>query len=485
MNFIKQKNKNEINTDTYPAFGLFRTVWDDYGIKCEFILTYYSNKNEGKEIGRTKIIFKENPSNHLFPEFDGTDSLYISLGQELSFYKNLVDFVGTEKSIEVLEQLNDIAWQSQKIEPFESDSKFRNALLRDNSARDTLRFGKQVILNEPFNKSFSFKYTTKAEDAEQPFTINVDFDETDPLPHRIVGIIGRNAVGKTHLMGSLARDLVQVRKVSQKSINQKEESFSGDRPIFNRVITISYSAFDRFVIPTNPQNSYVYCGIRNSKGALSRSSLVQDYRDNIIRIQDLKREELWVTCMSHILENHNDDFANKLRLEVYAQYDSEEDTLSLLSSGQSILAHFVTALVARIQENTLVLFDEPETHLHPNAVAHLFNVLNRVLIEHQSFAIIATHSPIVIQEIPKKRVILLSRDGNNTSVIPMHFETFGESISELTRHVFDTVSIPHYYKKVLKRLAQNMSFEEVDELFEYDLGLNARSYLLSQYGTEQ
>lgn len=76
MNFIKQKNKNEINTDTYPAFGLFRTVWDDYGIKCEFILTYYSNKNEGKEIGRTKIIFKENPSNHLFPEFDGTDSLY-------------------------------------------------------------------------------------------------------------------------------------------------------------------------------------------------------------------------------------------------------------------------------------------------------------------------------------------------------------------------------------------------------------------------
>ena len=66
----------------------------------------------------------------------------------------------------------------------------------------------------------------------------------------------------------------------------------------------------------------------------------------------------------------------------------------------------------------------------------------------------------------------------------MHFETFGESISELTRHVFDTISIPHYYKRVLKKLAENNSFEEIDELFEFNLGLNARSYLLSQYGTE-
>lgn len=485
MKFIQQTDKNEINTNTYPAFGLFRTSWDDYGITCEFILTYYLSKNEKKEIGLTKIIFKESPSNQLFPEFDGSGSLYISLGQELDFYRNLLDFIGTEKSIEVLENLNDIAWQSQKMEPFESESRFRNALLRENSARDALRFGKQVILNETINKSFSFKYVTQIENADETFTIEVDFDETDPLPHNIVGIIGRNAVGKTHLMGSLARDLVQVRRVSQKSINQKEESFLGNRPMFNRVITISYSAFDKFVIPKDPQNSYVYCGIRNSKGVLSKSSLIQDYKDNLSKIYDLNRERLWVSSMSNILENYNDDFLNKLREEVDADYENSEDTLSLLSSGQSILAHFVTALVARIQENTLVLFDEPETHLHPNAVANLFNVLNNILTKHQSFAIIATHSPIVIQEIPKKRVILLSREENNTFVIPMHFETFGESISELTRHVFDTISIPHHYKKVLKTLSQKMPYEEIDELFSYGLSFNAKAYLLAQYGEDE
>lgn len=92
----------------------------------------------------------------------------------------------------------------------------------------------------------------------------------------------------------------------------------------------------------------------------------------------------------------------------------------------------------------MILFDEPETHLHPNAVAHLFNVMNKILKEFNSFAIIATHSPIVIQEIPRKRVILLTREGNSTISSPMNFETFGENVSELTRHVFDTVNIPNY-----------------------------------------
>lgn len=41
------------------------------------------------------------------------------------------------------------------------------------------------------------------------------------LPGRIVGIIGRNAVGKTQLMGSLAKDLVQIGRVSQKLLTIK------------------------------------------------------------------------------------------------------------------------------------------------------------------------------------------------------------------------------------------------------------------------
>ncbi|EFE6984505.1 AAA family ATPase, partial [Escherichia coli] len=247
------------------------------------------------------------------------------------------------------------------------------------------------------------------------------------------------------------------------------------------VITVSYSAFDRFIRPKNPQASYVYCGIRNDKGSLSKSSLIENYISNHSKITELGRTDEWFSFMSEILDNTSEEFIAHLESKVGSSEDNS-DPLSLLSSGQSILVHFVTALVARIQENTLVLFDEPETHLHPNAVAHLFNVLNKMLSLHNSFAIIATHSPIVIQEIPSKRVVLLTREGNSTISAPMHCETFGENISELTRHVFDTVAIPNHYKKILKRLSKTMSFDEVNELFDEGLGFNAKAYLLAQYG---
>ncbi|HDZ9447900.1 TPA: AAA family ATPase, partial [Vibrio cholerae] len=271
----------------------------------------------------------------------------------------------------------------------------------------------------------------------------------------------------------------------QKTIDDKNKRFKGNRPIFNRVITISYSAFDKFIRPKNPQASYVYCGIRDEKGGLSKSSLIRNYKCNLQKIREQDRASVWADYMAEILDELGDDFKDSLSNEIDNIEDADSESLSLLSSGQSILAHFVTALVARIQENTLVLFDEPETHLHPNAVANLFNVMNKMLRSYKSYAIIATHSPIVIQEIPSKRVILLTREGDSTIAKNMQLETFGESISELTRHVFDTASISNYYKLVLKQLSRRMPIEEVNALFNNNLSFNAKAYLIAQYGGEK
>ena len=112
--------------------------------------------------------------------------------------------------------------------------------------------------------------------------------------------------------------------------------------------------------------------------------------------------------------------------------------LDSLSSGEAVLTHLTTALVSWLEPFSLVLFDEPETHLHPNAVASLFNVLTELLTQNDSYALIATHSPIVLQEIPRSRVLVLTRDGNVTTSANLETESFGESLSELTRHVFET-----------------------------------------------
>lgn len=478
--FKVKKFKQALISDSYPVFSLSSDNWDDFGTKCTFHLRYHKSRSDAVFIGEVKILQKKKDITKLPNEFHILDNEYISLGQDIDYYSNLINIVGDSESENVLEALNDISWSPNKAEGFEGDSSYRNALFRENSASSAFRFGRSVILGEEFNEKFSFKYNSYIDGADGPFTIAIDFDEKDILPGRIVGIIGRNAVGKTQLLGNLAKDLVQVGRVSQKTVDDKNQRFEGNRPIFNRVITVSYSAFDKFIRPKNPQASYVYCGIRNENGVLSKSSLIENYKNNLLKISELGRKDDWISFMSEILDNSSDAFLDQLKIEL--DNDIDNDALSLLSSGQSILAHFVTALVARIQRNTLVLFDEPETHLHPNAVAHLFNVMNKMLKLYNSFAIIATHSPIVLQEIPRKRVILLTREGNSTISANMNFETFGENISELTKHVFDTATIPNYYKSILKGLSNRFSFEQVNELFDDNLSFNAKAYLLAQYG---
>jgi predicted ATP-dependent endonuclease of OLD family len=187
--------------------------------------------------------------------------------------------------------------------------------------------------------------------------------------------------------------------------------------------------------------------------------------------------------MQAILGDQSAALASALQSEISSE--DGEGPLSLLSSGQSILCHFITALLAWIEPNSLVLFDEPETHLHPNAVASLFSVLNRVLNKYESFAVLATHSPVVIQEIPAKRVLMFQREGNVTVSFPLSMESFGESVSELTRHVFETVEIENPYKKTLRRLARDYDEDEVLDMFEQGLSLNAQAYLLAQYSKKR
>ena len=97
------------------------------------------------------------------------------------------------------------------------------------------------------------------------------------------------------------------------------------------------------------------------------------------------------------------------------------------------------------------------------------------------FRSLATHSPVVIQEIPSTRVIKFEREGNFTSATSLDQESFGENISELTRQVFETVEVSNFYKKTLKNLAKNRSFDEVSKLFDDRLSMHAAAYLASLY----
>ncbi|MEK5757114.1 AAA family ATPase, partial [Acinetobacter variabilis] len=71
-----------------------------------------------------------------------------------------------------------------------------------------------------------------------------------------------------------------------------------------------------------------------------------------------------------------------------------------LSSGHKIVLLILTRLVETVDEATLVLIDEPESHLHPPLLSAFMSALTELLEDRNGVAIIATHSPVVVQEVP-------------------------------------------------------------------------------------
>jgi len=465
----------------FPAFTLKPDNWDDYGTQSKFFLHFYTEEGQKRRIGNIKIIQKKSPITNLSEKFSKLNSdEYISLGQDLVFYKTLLRVCGSEVAKRLLENICDIAWQPRLTESFDTLSSFRNSLLRDNNAQKARRFGMTVINEDEVSEDFTFTYKTTIPGAESITEVHFDFSDIDEVPGRIVGIIGRNATGKTRFLSRLAEDLIKIRRTSLKTEQEREESFIPQRPIFTRLLALSFSAFDQFSRPEAEQISYIYCGIRNKKGTLSRKNLSQRYAENLERVRQGGRKHDWLRVIRQTLGENASDIENDITEELDSDL-VDEDKLSRLSSGQAILAHTITALIAWIEPNSIVLFDEPETHLHPNAVASLFSSFNQILDTYESFAVVATHSPVVIQEIPGKRVIMFTREKNNTIANPIGIETFGENISELTRHVFDTVEVPPNYKVVLKELSTSHNFEDVMAMFNNKLSMTAQSFLLSTY----
>src|SRR5690606_21020384 len=139
----------------------------------------------------------------------------------------------------------------------------------------------------------------------------------------------------------------------------------------------------------------------------------------------------------HITDRTNREKFEKRKELMRVDFEDEAlEFLKSMSSGHSVVFMTITRLVEKVDERSLVLLDEPESHLHPPLLSAFIRALSDLLVSRNAIAIIATHSPVVLQEIPRKCVWKLFRHGKNVEIDRPKIETFGESVSDLTTEVF-------------------------------------------------
>lgn len=147
-----------------------------------------------------------------------------------------------------------------------------------------------------------------------------------------------------------------------------------------------------------------------------------------------------------------------------------------LSSGHKIVLLTMVRLVDTVEERTLVLLDEPEAHLHPPLLSAFIRALSDLLVDRNGVALIATHSPVVLQEVPKNCVWKLRRNGTIFQAERPEMETFGENVGVLTREVFGLEVTQAGFHQLLREVVQNnRDYVSVVEAFGGQLGMEARA----------
>ncbi|MCB9032860.1 MAG: AAA family ATPase [Chitinophagales bacterium] len=457
--------------------------WNDYSAWTIFALFFYKKDEEPIYIGETKITNGKDyiTTSVLDDKFYSLSDSFCSLGQHFSYYENLKNSTG--KLFEsTLYALKDAAFFSDVHDKFEKNTIFIKSLLRIDNAERLLREAKHRSYEYNLTNLYSFKYLFKPKYSKEELEINFDFNKNTQPPNRIYAIIGKNGTGKTQLVSRLPLD------ISKKNI----ESFIPRAPLFSKVIAVSYSIFDNFEIPQKTSIfNYVYCGLhtinQGKREILTLRQRAVRFHNAWKKIKSLERMKiLRKVLLTFIDESIVDSF-------IVEEEESNGLTVSIeefnkikvqLSSGQSIILYIISEILSNIRYDSLILFDEPETHLHPNAISQLINLIYDLVNRFDSYCIITTHSPLIIQELLSRNVFVMERHESISSIRKISIESFGENLSNLTEEVFGNKEISKQYKKIIDKLIEkDYSYNEIIESIESDnipLSLNLRLYIKSQ-----
>lgn len=467
--FFNKNNENifieKLNLEFSIYILLKPTDWDDFGSKNEFEISVRYAGNY-KNLGLLKIISTDNKSTtrSLPTQFTQLGKEYCSLGERIGYYEGIKILFGNQY-LSILKALNDVAFFPQISESFENFPDFKNSLIRFDSQEQLMRQARFLIDNYDLTNLYSFKYIYRPNYSNviKPLEISFSFNNNSILPNRVYVLIGENGVGKTQLVSKLPIDLA----------NQVLDTFWPKIPLFSKVIAVSYSVFDDFEIPESSSKiNYLYCGLRIKKNGekynLTKPELKKRFFDSIEKVQKSNRFEHWCEIIGN--------FFSKSTVEHWKIWDENtfnhkldirqiSSSLDRFSSGQSIFVFILTEILANIRYDSLIIFDEPETHLHPNAISQLINSIHLLVRKFQSYCIIATHSPIIVQGILSKNVYVIRNENDVLNAKHPSIETFGENLTKITDDIFGARDTTSQFKKELQLLiSQGYSYDDIISL---------------------
>lgn len=481
---------------------LSRDNWDDWGkYRTMFYLRVADAEGTVHDVGSVKIgqvglrpagiVEPGQRAPELPDEFDALDDRFFSLGQGEDYYVTL-NGLDPELRVCVLGGLRDVASDLPLFDARLDEDVMGNSLLRD-IRQETVRSRlSRITQGDAALTKFHFQYTLPNAENVPAAVLDFEVRPGSVPPTNVHVLIGRNGVGKSRCIRGLTEALLgrtgatdqppgTIRLI--RSVLEPEWSFAG-------LVLISFSAFDNYDLdPASTDNmGSTQVGLRHKItvdgqdqfSMKTPAELAVDFRRSLSRCRNGLKAERWRDAV-RTLET-DDLFAEADVTALLAEAPGpnwNERTQALferLSSGHAIILLTVTRLVELVDEKTLVLLDEPEGHLHPPLLSAFVRCLSDLLVKRNGVAIIASHSPVVLQEVPQSCAWKLRRSRGVSVAERPTLETFGENVGLLTREVFGLEVTRAGFHQLLRRAVdEGRSYDAVMNYFNGQLGVEARA----------
>lgn len=427
--------------------------------------------------------------------FNALDSAqFFSLGQDEDYYATLRS-LPNGLGLVILRALCDCAFDLDVFDRHRFELVMGESLLRSVHEPNVRNRLHRLAHGNPMLTRFEFQYTLPAALADDgsvllpPPTMQFRVIPGAEPPTNLHVLVGRNGVGKTRCIQSIINTLLDrdsdtaPRGVLQRlGNNQDEWTFSG-------LVSVSFSAFDSFQLPAvaTQRTPATFVGLRSQReengevveDLKSTADLANDFVMSLDRCRNEPRRSRWLNAVATLSTDPLFGETGVEQLIEHAHDWRERATrfFRLLSSGHAIVLLTTTRLVELVDERTLVVLDEPEGHLHPPLLSAFVRTVADLLVARNGVALISTHSPVVLQEVPRSCVWMLRRTRTHSAVERPSVETFGESAGVLTREVFGLEVTHSGFHQLVSAVARRpgITYGGVEHHFGGQLGAEAQA----------
>lgn len=260
--------------------------WDDYSVRTTLNAVFYFEEQRIFEFNLKLLIENDTNSpvklNALREEgWDGyfpiPDTNYVSVPSDIEFYDALITKLGTQDARETLVLIRDAGYlvniaQDEAAKKLTELESFSTSPLREAGARKSFNDGWKAFSGSSQSiKDFTLNLPGRGTENVTPIRFRFN---SDTLPYDINVLIGPNGVGKSHSLKSLVAYWLGMDVGSKTELNKSKHQPFDIHPNISRLILMSYSPFEDFVLDLShtklkDKTAYRYFGFR--RGSMSDS----------------------------------------------------------------------------------------------------------------------------------------------------------------------------------------------------------------------